>query len=71
MENTFFSGTAQIEIQGKRVLGFVSLDKSEAKFKTIGLFKPMVFIVDSRPAVRQAMKKNLEDRRSRNFSKIF
>ncbi len=71
MENIFFSGTAQIEIQGKRVLEFISLDKSEAKFKTIGLFDPVVFIVDSRPAVHQAMKRILKTGEVETLAKYF
>lgn len=60
MNNTIFSGTAQVEIQGPRVLEFVSLNNAQAEFEVIGLSDPKIRLVDSRPKIRQTMREILQ-----------
>lgn len=60
MEDVIFSGPAQVEIQGPRVLEFKSLSNAEAEFEIIGLSEPKIRVLDSRPAVRRTMRAILE-----------
>jgi hypothetical protein len=62
MEETIFSGNAAVEIQGPRVLEFVSINENQAEFDVIGLSEPKIRLIDSRPTVCQTMQNILDQR---------
>jgi len=59
-KNTFFSGTAAVEIQGPRVLEFISIDEKQTEFDVIGLSNPKIHVIDARPSVLSTMHTILE-----------
>ena len=59
MSDALFSGIAAVEIQGPRVLEFVSLTNNQAEFDIIGITNPKIRVIDTRPAVRRKMKEIL------------
>lgn len=59
MNDMIFSATAAVEIQGKQVLEFVSLNNNQAEFDIIGITNPKIRIIDMRPDVRRKMKEIL------------
>jgi hypothetical protein len=59
--NAFFSGIAAVEIQGPRVLEFVSIDDKQAEFDVISLSNPRIHFVDTRPPVIKTMQAILEN----------
>ena len=60
MTEPIFQGTAAVEIQGPRVLEFVSLNKEQAEFDIIGINNPKIHVIDLRPAVKRSMKSILK-----------
>jgi hypothetical protein len=60
MKKVIFSGTAQVEIQGKYVFKFVTLDKNQATYEVIGINKPVIRIIDQRAGVRRKMEEILK-----------
>lgn len=60
MNDPIFSGTAAVEIQGRHVLEFVSLNQNQAEFDVIGITNPKVRVIDLRPAVKRSMKSILK-----------
>jgi len=66
-----FSGIAAVEIQGPRVLEFVSLDENQAEFDVIGISKPRIRIIDHRPAVKRSMRSILKSGRVEELSNYF
>jgi hypothetical protein len=48
MDNTIFSGSAQVEIQGDRVLRFRALKNNRAEYRVIGFKRPTITVHDYR-----------------------
>jgi hypothetical protein len=71
MNDTIFSGSAAVEIQGPHVLEFKSVDEKQAEFEVIGLSNPTIRLVDSRPAVCRAMRAILENGKVENLADEF
>jgi len=60
---TQLSVTAQIHIQGPKVLEFVSLDNEQAQFNMVGITEPKIRVIDYRPAVRRKMREILQTKK--------
>lgn len=71
MSEITFSGTAQIEIQGPRVLQFLTLNKTQAEFEMIGMDEPKIKFIDSRPAVCRKMKEILKTEKTEELAEYF
>lgn len=71
MHDFVFTGTAQVEIQGPRVLEFVALQDKQVEFKVIGLTNPTIKLLDSRPAVRRKMKEILKTEKVEELAEYF
>jgi hypothetical protein len=71
MDGTIFSGIAQVEIQGKAVLEFISLTKAQAEFDVIGLTDPTIRVIDRRPAVKRKMKEILKTEKVEQLADYF
>jgi hypothetical protein len=62
-----FAGTAQVEIQGQRVLHFLKIANNAAEFEIVGLSKPKITLTDRRPSVVRVMA---EIEKTRDVSKL-
>lgn len=71
MNEKIFSGTAQVEVQGPRVLRFVALTDDAAEFEIIGLTKPQIQVIDKRPAVKRSMSQILKTGKVENLARYF
>jgi hypothetical protein len=71
MNDSIFSGTAQVEIQGPRVLEFVSINEKQAEFEVIGISGPKIKLIDSRPAVRRKMEEILKTEKVEQLADCF
>jgi hypothetical protein len=71
MNDSIFSGTAQVEIQGPRVLEFVSINEKQAEFEVIGISGPKIKLIDSRPAVRRKMEEILKTEKVEQLADYF
>lgn len=70
MTVSIFSGTAQIHIQGSQVLKFVSLNENQVLFDVVGMSKPKIHVIDSRPGIRRKMKELLETRQVHQLTSL-
>ena len=71
MKDPIFTGTAAVEIQGPRVLEFVSINRKQAEFDVIGITDPKVRVIDERPAVKRSMRSILKTGKVEEFADCF
>ena len=60
MTEAIFLGTAEVEIQGSRVLEFVSVNKDQAEFDVIGISNPKIRLIVCRPTIKKRMRSILK-----------
>lgn len=69
--NPIFSNTAQIEIQGDRVLRFVEVNHGQAEYQVIGFDDPVITVHDHRRAGLRAITQLLDTGDLNDFAPRF
>jgi hypothetical protein len=69
--NPIFSNTAQIEIQGDRVLRFINANHGQAEYQVIGFDAPVITVRDHRRAGLRAIAQLLDTGNLNDFAPRF
>lgn len=71
MNETFFSGTAIVELQGEEALQLLEMDSHHATYRVLGFDQLKVFIIDHRAEGIDAVRDVVEKGKIRDFAQRF